>query len=90
MTDAKTRSVRAESRAIKASYVLGKHKWTVTGDVYACHEGQPYTTYIKLSGCNPVGEFTCDNASVSPWSRDVTRCPAAETSQMKGDASWWW
>ena len=58
MTDAAS-SVRAESRATKVSYVLGKHKWTVTGDVFACHEGQPYTTLLKLSGCNPEGEFTC-------------------------------
>ena len=53
--------MRAVSRATKVSYVLGKHKWTVTGDVYECHEGQPYTTLLKLSGCNPEGEFTCDD-----------------------------
>ena len=60
MTDAVS-SVRAESRASKPSYVLGKHKWTVTGDVFSCHEGQPYTTLLKMSGCNPDREFTCDD-----------------------------
>ena len=54
-------TVRAESRATKVSYVLGKHKWRVTGDVYSCNEGQPYTTLLKMSGCNPEGEFTCDD-----------------------------
>ena len=48
------------SRANKKSYVLGRNEWTVTGDVYDCHKGEPYTTYLKLSGCNP-GEFTCDD-----------------------------
>ena len=60
MTDAVS-SVRAESRATKVSYVLGKHKWIVTGDVYSCNKGRPYTTLLKISGCNPEGEFTCDD-----------------------------
>ena len=60
MTDAVS-SVRAQSRATKLSYALGKHKWTVTGDVFACNEGKPYTTLLKLSGCNSQGEFTCNN-----------------------------
>ena len=60
ITDAVSK-VRAESRASKVSYVLGKHNWTVTGDVFECHEGQPYTTILKMSGCNRDGEFTCDD-----------------------------
>ena len=38
MTDAVS-SVRAESRATKLSYVLGKHEWTVTNDVFSCSKG---------------------------------------------------
>ena len=53
-------SVRAESIAPKVSYALGKHEWTVTGDVFDCHGGQPYTTTLKLSGCIE-GQFTCDD-----------------------------
>ena len=60
ITDAVSK-VRAESRASKVSYVLGKHNYTVTGDVFECHEGQPYTTILKMSGCNRDGEFTCDD-----------------------------
>ena len=51
--------VTAMSRATKMSYVLGKHKWTISNDTFKCNEGKPYTTQLKLSGCNPEGEFTC-------------------------------
>ena len=60
MTDG-TSGVTAVSMTSKLSYVLGKHEWMVTGDVYQCNKGQPYTTYLKLSGCNPEGEFTCND-----------------------------
>ena len=60
MTDAVT-DVSAESRATKVSYVPAKHEWTVTNDVFSCNKGQPYTTLFKLSGCNPVSEFTCND-----------------------------
>ena len=60
LTDARS-SVTAVSRATKLSYVLGKHEWTVTGDVLDCHKGQPYTTYLKLSGCRSNDQFTCSN-----------------------------
>ena len=60
LTDAKS-EVSAVSRATKPSYVLGKHKWTISNDVYECNEGKPYTTLLKLTGCKPEGEFTCDD-----------------------------
>ena len=60
MTDAVS-SVRAETRATKVSYVLGKHQWTVMNDVFSCSKGQPYTTLLKMSGCNQTGEFTCND-----------------------------
>ena len=60
LTDAKS-NVTAVSDGTKVSYVLGKHEWTVSNDVFLCHRGQPYTTLLKLSGCNPEGEFTCDD-----------------------------
>jgi hypothetical protein len=60
MTDAES-SVQAESRATKVSYALGKHEWTVTNDVFSCSKGQPYTTLLKLSGCDHTGEFTCNH-----------------------------
>jgi hypothetical protein len=60
MTHALKPGLRAESKASKVSYVLGTHEWTVTGEVYECHGGQPYTTFLKLSGCS-MGDFTCDS-----------------------------
>ena len=60
MTDARS-DVTAMSVATKLSYVLGQHMWTVTGDVFTCQKGKPYTTYLKLSGCSPNGEFTCND-----------------------------
>ena len=52
--------VTAECRAPLISYILGKHAWTVSNDVFSCSGGQTYTTLLKLSGCSE-GEFTCDD-----------------------------
>ena len=60
LTDAKS-TVTAISRATKVSYVLGKNTWEVINDAYKCHKGQPYTTQLKLTGCNQDGEFTCND-----------------------------
>ena len=60
LTDAMS-DVTAVSRATKLSYLLGKHKWTISNDVYECNEGKPYTTMLKLTGCKEEGEFTCDD-----------------------------
>ena len=35
-------------KASKLSYVLGKHEWEVTGDVFECNNGMSYTTDIKV------------------------------------------
>ena len=53
-------NVTAVSRASKISYLLGKHKWTISNDAFECNEGKPYTTLLKLSGC-AEDEFTCDD-----------------------------
>ena len=52
--------VTARSRASKVSYVLGKHKWTISNDAFECYEGKSHTTFLKLSGC-AEDEFTCDD-----------------------------
>ena len=38
------------SDAQKASYAMGVHTWRITGDQH-CHDGQPYTAQLKLTGC---------------------------------------
>ena len=60
LTDTK-HGVTAVSKATKLSFALGKHQWTISNDEYECSEGKPYTTILKLTGCNAEGEFTCDN-----------------------------
>ena len=60
LTDAKY-NVTAVSEATKLSYLLGKHNWTISNDVYKCNKGQPYNTTLKLTGCKEEGEFTCDD-----------------------------
>ena len=81
ITDAAS-SVRAESRASKLSYVLGKHEWTVTNDVFSCSEGQPYTTLLKLSGCDPEGDFTCSDGQCITMAQ---RCNQISNCKDKSD-----
>ena len=45
------------SHAQKGSYAMGVHTWRITGDQH-CHDGQPYTAQLKLTGCRD-DEFTC-------------------------------
>ena len=71
-----TVSVGAVSRATKVSYV-GKHNWTITGDTNECSEGDSYTTLLKLTGCNPEGDFTCDDGQCIKMER---RCDQVRDS----------
>ena len=78
-------SVRAESRATKVSYALGKHVWTVSGDVFECNEGQPYKALLKLSGCNPEGEFTCADGQCVTMEQRCNQIPnCRDESDEKG------
>ena len=42
------------------SFGLGKHVWNLQGDSRKCHQGQPYSMELKLTGCRE-GEFTCSD-----------------------------
>ena len=74
LTDAVS-SVTAVSEATKVSYVLGKHRWTVSNDVFSCNKGQPYSTLLMLSGCNPDGEFTCDDGQCITMEQRCNQIP---------------
>ena len=68
--------VAGMSRASKLSYLLGKHKWTISNDDFECNEGKPYTTFLKLSGC-AEDEFTCNDGGCIKMERrcdQVTNC----------------
>ena len=81
MTDAKTQ-VTAVSKASKVSYVLGKHTWTISNDVYDCGESRTYTSQLKLSGCDKDGEFTCDDGQCV---RMEQRCDQLPDCRDKSD-----
>ena len=42
------------------TFILGKHKWSISGDSEECYFGKPYTTELKLTGC-AEGDFTCND-----------------------------
>ena len=84
MTDA-VASVRAQSRATKVSYVLGKHEWTVTGDVFSCSKGQDYTALLKMTGCNPDGDFTCDDGQCVTMEERCNQIPNCRDESDEAD-----
>ena len=53
-------NITAVTNARKDGYALGKQEWTIIGDSLNCFKGEPYTTWLKLTGCLE-GEFTCDD-----------------------------
>ena len=55
-------NVTAASKTSLASYTLGRHNWTISGDK-GCNENinsDTYTTELKLSSCQK-GQFTCND-----------------------------
>ena len=54
--------VSAISKASLASFTLGRHNWTISGD-RDCNEqidSESYTVELKMSGCNE-SQFTCND-----------------------------
>ena len=59
LLEAKTNATGV-SKLTKASFTLGRHNWTITGDK-GCNENlksDSYTIELKMSGCKD-GNFTC-------------------------------
>ena len=67
----------ANTNAPKDSYALGKNEWLVTGDDLNCHEGEPYKTFLKLTGCLE-GEFTCDDGQCVRMEQRCDQLPDCE------------
>jgi hypothetical protein len=83
LTDAVS-SVTAVSKASKLSFVLGKHTWTVTNDVFGCSEGRPYTIQLKLTGCSE-GQFTCSDGQCINIAKRCDQTPnCRDESDEKG------
>ena len=81
LTDALS-EVRAETKASKESFALGKQRWTITGDNSNCHDGVTYTKDLKLSGCHIYKHFTCDNGQCIPLEE---RCDTLAQCKDKSD-----
>ena len=73
LTDAVS-SVRAELKATKVSYSLGKHEWTVNNDHFPCNKEEPYKIFLKLSGCID-GDFTCDDGQCVKMNQRCNQVP---------------
>ena len=55
-------NITATTSSEETSFVLGRNTWNIGADSPKCHKGEPYSTQLKLSGCNTTeGEFTCDD-----------------------------
>ena len=63
-------NTKASTNAKPNTFILGKHSWSISGDSEDCHLGKPYTTELKLTGCQD-GDFTCDDGQCV---RMVERC----------------
>ena len=89
LTSAKS-DITAVSEASKLSYLLGKHNWTISNDIYECNGGMPYTTMLKMTGCKEEGEFTCNDGQcikMEERCNQLPRCLTVGMSRMKMDAS---
>ena len=75
-------NVTAVSNAVEESYVLGKQEWNITNDAFLCGRGQPYYQLLKLSGCNPDGEFTCNDGQCVTMEK---RCDQIPNCRDKSD-----
>ena len=68
----------AITNAPKDSYALGKNEWMVTGDDGCIlHRGEPYSIFLKLTGCLE-GEFTCDDGACVSMEQRCDQLPGEE------------
>ena len=71
----------ASTDAMPATFILGKHNWTISGDSEECNSGKPYTTELKLTGC-AEGDFTCNDGQCVKM---VDRCNQVPDCRDKSD-----
>ena len=77
-------NVTASTRAKQATYALGKHNWTISGDVYQCSGGKPYSLELKLTGCRD-DEFTCNDGQCIKMEERCNQMPnCKDTSDERG------
>ena len=72
----------ATTAAVESSFLLGRQNWHIVSDSPECHEGQSYSTQLKMSGCNSDGEFTCDDGQCVTMEQ---RCDQVANCKDKSD-----
>ena len=73
-------SLNGTSKASHASFTLGRHNWTITGDD-DCNSEKEYVTELKMSGCQEA-EFTCNDGQCVSMD---TRCNQLPDCRDKSD-----
>ena len=77
-------NVTAVTNVAYDTYALGKHEWLVSGDDLNCHKGEPYTTFLKLTGCLE-GDFTCNDGQCVRMEQRCDQLPdCADKSDERG------
>ena len=66
-------NVNGTSTATHASFLLGKHNWTINGDE-KCSSGTEYVTELKMSGCKD-NEFTCNDGQCVSMAERCNQLP---------------
>ena len=67
-------NVNAVVQSKEHSYLLGKHNWTILNDDIECNEGNPHI--LKLTGCDPNDEFTCDDGQCVKMEERCNQVPS--------------
>ena len=74
-------NMTGSSKAAHYSFALGKHNWTISGDLGCTIDGEEYTTELKLSGCTE-GHFTCNDGQCVSMEK---RCDQLSDCRDKSD-----
>ena len=74
LTD-KESNVSAFSRAAHNSFILGRHNWTIRGDLGCSEEGREYTTGLKMTGCQEKDNFTCNDGQCVSMKQRCNQIP---------------
>ena len=63
------------------SILLGKHLWQISNDSKSCNRGEPYSIFLKLTGCEDW-EFTCNDGQCINMEK---RCDQISQCKDKSD-----
>ena len=72
----------ATASAKEVSFILGRQIWNFVNDSPECCGGEPYSAQLKMTGCSPKGEFTCDDGQCVTMEQ---RCDQISNCRDKSD-----